>query len=176
MLGASPPLVRLIVEVLRLSAQLICVAMLAVLFSALFMNVLLRYLFGTGIDWAYDVHTILFPWMIGSGAILASIHGRQIAITLLLEMSRPGVARGIYLVSCLLTAVISVAVVWSSIPIMRAAQYQRIEALGGVSHLWGYLSIAYAFLGIALLSALDAASIALGYRAAPVAASTNSLS
>jgi TRAP-type C4-dicarboxylate transport system permease small subunit len=161
---------------LKVSGQLICVACLAILFIGLFGNVILRYFFGSGLNWAYDIHSILFPWMIGAGAVLATIHGRQIAIPLLLEASSRPVAKAIYLLACLLTATISLAVAWSSLPILNAAHYQRIEALGGIRQFWGYLSITYAFLAIGLLSILDAVTIALRYRGVPVNFSSDGLS
>jgi TRAP-type C4-dicarboxylate transport system permease small subunit len=176
LLGTSSPLMRAAVRVLDVSAKVICVAMLTVLFVGLFANVVLRYVFGTGLDWAYDIHQILFPWMIAAGAVLATIHCRHVTITLLIENAPLKVAKTAYVLSCILVACISASVIWSSIPIMKAAQYQRIMALGGVSQLWGYLSITYAFAAIAVLSVIDAMATATGHRNPVSDGATNSLS
>jgi len=175
LLGAYPAPAKAVVRFLQVTGQLICVGTLATLFLALFSNVILRYFFGSGLDWAYDIHSILFPWMIAAGAVLASIYGRQIAIPLLIEISGPTVARMIFVVANLLTASISLGVAWSSIPIIRAAQYQRIEALGGISQLWGYLSITYAFVGIAIICVFDLVTVALRLRPVPVNSPSNEI-
>lgn len=172
---ASLP-VFIVVQALKWSGRIICVAALGILFAALFLNVVLRYFFGSGLDWAYDIHSILFPWMIGAGAVLAAIHGRQIAIPLLIEAARQPLKKWLYVLACLLTAGISLSVAWSSLPILHASQYQRIMTLGGVSQFWGYLSIAYAFVGIGILSLLDALTITLGQRGVPEHFSQDTLS
>lgn len=176
LLGASSGLLGALVRGLDWSAQLICVGSLAILFIGLFANVVLRYFFGSGLDWAYDIHTILFPWMIAAGAVLATIHGRHIAITLLRDHSSRALGRFLYLLTCAMVVVISLVVIWSTYPIMLAARFQRIAALGGISHLWGYLSITYAFAAIAMLSVIDAITTIAGHRDVRADGIQNSLS
>lgn len=137
------------------SGQVICVVSLAFLFVALTVNVVLRYAFGSGLSWAYDVHVIVFPWMIAGGVVLATTRGGHIAITILRDALNLPPARMLYILVCFIVMVIAVAVLWSSIPVLRASQFQKIQALGGVSQFWGYLSLMYAFGGIALASLLD---------------------
>ena len=48
--------------------------------------------------------------------------------------------------------------------IIRAAQYQRITALGGISQLWGYTSLVYGFGGIALICLCDVIAALMGRR------------
>ena len=47
--------------------------------------------------------------------------------------------------------VISVSILWSSQPILKASQYQTLSTLG-IKQVWGYSSIAFAFGVMALLS------------------------
>lgn len=142
-------------NLLGLSGQVICVVSLAFLFVALAANVVLRYAFGSGLAWAYDVHVIVFPWMIAGGIVLATTRGGHIAITLLRDAFSAPLARIVYICVCAIVVLISVTVLWSSMPVLRASQFQRIMALGGISQFWGYLSLVYAFGGIALASILD---------------------
>lgn len=141
------------------SGQVICVVSLAFLFVALTVNVVLRYMFGSGLSWAYDVHVIVFPWMIAGGVVLATTHGGHIAITLLRHALNAPLARILYILVCMIVVVIAVTVLWSSMPVLRASQFQKIQALGGVSQFWGYLSLVYAFGGIALASVLDIVTV-----------------
>ena len=153
--GQSSPL-HMINHLLGLSGQVVCVATLVILFVALFLNVVLRYAFGTGIDWAYDIHSVLFPWMIAGGVILATIHNRNVAISVLLDALPLRAARVLHFLICILVVLISVGVIYSCLPILRAAQFQKITALGGISQLWGYASLIYGFGGMALLAATQA--------------------
>lgn len=151
----SQAVVIALANLLGWSGQVICVVSLAFLFVALTANVVLRYAFGSGLSWAYDVHVIVFPWMIAGGVVLATTHGGHIAITILRDALNAPLARILYIIVCFIVVVIAATVLWSSMPVLRASQFQKIQALGGVSQFWGYLSLVYAFGGIALASILD---------------------
>jgi TRAP-type C4-dicarboxylate transport system permease small subunit len=60
----------------------------------------------------------------------------------------------------LIVLVIAVSVLWSSRPVIMASRFQTLSALG-VTQIWGYLSLVYAFGLIAVLAALDALSLML---------------
>ena len=164
LLGAVPPPLGTVVRVIAVLTQVICVGSLATLFFALATNVFLRYAFKSGLGWAYDIHTVIFPWVIGSGAVLATIHGRHVAITLLRDNFSQEVGRIIYVTAQALVFIISIFVVWSSYPIVMAARFQKIYALGNISQIWGYLSITYAFVTIAILCVLDVIAIVRVHR------------
>jgi TRAP-type transport system small permease protein len=90
------------------------------------------------------------------------VHSRNIAITILPDAVPVGGKRVLFLLVSLLTLLVSLFVVWSSFPIIQAAQYQRIPALGGISQLWGYASLVYGFGGIALICLCDIAAALMG--------------
>ena len=160
---APPPRVlSAIVHALDLSGRLVCVATLTVLFAGLLANVVLRYFAGSGLQWAYDIHAVLLPWMVAGGLILATVHNRNIAVTILPDALGPAFARVLLLVVLALTVAISVLVVWSSIPIMKAAQFQKLPSLGGISQVWGYSSFVYGFLGVAVICTCDIAGLLIG--------------
>lgn len=159
---AAPAALRGIVTALDLTGRITCVVTLAVLFVALLANVILRYFFDTGLHWAYDVHVILLPWMVAGGLILATVHNRNIAITILPEKLGPGAGQVLALLVLGLTLLISVLVVWSTFPIIKAARYQKIASLGGVSQLWGYASLVYGFGGVAVLCFADILALLMG--------------
>lgn len=158
----APPILRGVVSALDMSGRLICVVTLVVLFVGLMANVILRYASGRGLDWAYDIHAILLPWMIAGGVVIATVYSRNIAITILPDLVWPAGKRIVFLVASVLTLIISLFVVWSSVPIIKAAQYQRISALGGISQLWGYASLIYGFGGIALICLCDVIAALMG--------------
>lgn len=159
---AAPAALRGIVSVLDMSGRIICVVTLAVLFVGLLANVILRYFLGTGLHWAYDIHAILLPWMVAGGLILATVHNRNIAITILPEKLGPGAGRILMLLVLALTLLISIFVVWSAFPIIKAAQYQKLSSLGGISQLWGYASLVYGFGGVAVLCLAEILALLMG--------------
>ena len=159
----APSILRGIVSTMEMSGRLICVVTLVVLFIGLMANVVLRYASGRGLDWAYDIHAILLPWMIAGGVVIATVHSRNIAITILPDLLSPAAKRILFILVSLLTLLISLFVVWSSFPIIKAAQYQRISALGGISQLWGYASLIYGFGGIALICLCDVIAALMGH-------------
>jgi TRAP-type C4-dicarboxylate transport system permease small subunit len=160
----APSILRGTVSALETSGRLICAVTLTVLFIGLMANVILRYASGRGLDWAYDIHAILLPWMIAGGVVIATVHSRNIAITILPDLLSPAASRVLFILVSVLTLLISLFVVWSSFPIIKAAQYQRISALGGISQLWGYASLIYGFGGIALICLCDVIAALMGRR------------
>lgn len=158
----APAILQWIVSALDTSGRVTCVITLTVLFVALLANVILRYFFGTGLHWAYDIHAILLPWMVAGGLILATVHNRNIAITILPEKLGEASGRALALLVLMLTLLISVFVVWSAFPIIKAAQYQKISSLGGISQLWGYASLVYGFGGVAILCLAEILALLMG--------------
>ena len=155
--GRRRPFLRIadgLVRLLDWSGRVIAVACLAVMFVALLVNVVLRYLFGSGIAWAYEIHALLLPWLVGGGIVIAAAQGRNIAITLLPDSvgARPRRVMLIAVEAAIL--VISISVLWSSQPILKASQFQTLSTLG-ITQVWGYSSLVYAFAAMAVIAALD---------------------
>lgn len=143
-----------IISVIALTGKLIAVLSLTVMFVALLVNVLLRYAFGSGIAWAYEIHAILLPWLVAAGLIVAASRGANIAITILPDLLSPSARRFLLIAVEAVLIVIAVSILLSSTPILKASQFQTLSALG-VKQIWGYSSLVYAFGGMAVISALD---------------------
>jgi len=146
-------LARGLTNTLDWSGRLIVAACLAAMFVALLVNVMLRYATGAGIPWAYEIHAILLPWMVAGGLVIASARSRNIAVTLLSDMLTGRGKLGLNLVVQTVILVITLSVLWSSQPILRASQFQTLSTLG-IRQVWGYSSLAYAFGAMALIAAL----------------------
>lgn len=148
---------RKLVVMLDWSGCLIAVACLAMLFAALLTNVILRYFFGSGIAWAYEIHALLLPWMVAGGIVIASARGSNIAITLLPEMLNASQRRTLRFVINTVIAVIAVSVLWTGQPILKASKFQSLSTLG-IKQIWGYSSMVYAFGGMAVIALIEAAT------------------
>lgn len=147
-------LVRGMIIVLDWSGRLIVFACLVSMFVALFANVVLRYIFGSGIAWAYEIHALLLPWLVAGGLVMASARGRNIAVSLMSDMLSGNALRGLNLIIHSAILLICVNVLWGSQPILKASQFQSLSTLG-IKQFWGYLSLVYAFAGMTLIAALE---------------------
>ena len=154
-------LARGLITALDLSGRVIAVACLSTMFAALLVNVVLRYAFGGGIAWAYEIHALLLPWLVAGGLVVASARGRNIAVTLLSDLLPPRTRLGLNLAIQAVVLLIAVNVLWSSQPIMRASQFQTLSTLG-IKQIWGYGSLLYAFAALALIAALEIARTLAG--------------
>lgn len=57
----------------------LCITCLA-MFAILLINVFLRYVFGSSLEWAAELPELLFPWFVMSGVVLATSHNAHIYI------------------------------------------------------------------------------------------------
>lgn len=150
-----------VVTLLDWSGRLIAAACLGVMFVALFVNVVLRYAFGSGIAWAYEIHALLLPWLVAGGIVIAAARGRNIAITLLPDLlSAPG-RRVLALLIHLVIVLIATSVLWSSQPILKAAQFQTLSTLG-IKQIWGYASLVFAFGAMSVIGVVEIVRLLMG--------------
>ncbi len=141
----------MLVAILEHSGKIIAVFCLAFMFMALLVNVVLRYAFGSGIAWAYEIHALLLPWLVAGGIVIASSRGRHIAISLLIDMLDDEKRRWLLIAIEICLISICISVLWSSQPILRASQFQTLSTLG-IKQIWGYSSLIYAFAAMVLIS------------------------
>lgn len=147
-------LCRLLTRALDLSARVIAVAAMGVMFTLLLMNVVLRYIFTTGIPMAYEIHAVLLPWLVAGGLVVASAQNRNIAVTLLPGLVPATARRLILMVVQSIVLVIAVSIIWSGQPILRASTFQSLSTLG-VKQIWGYASLPYSFACISVIATCD---------------------
>ena len=163
------------VLVLDWSGQVIAALTLAFMFCALLVNVILRYVLNSGLPWASEIHAVQLPWMVAGGVVIAAARGRNIAITLLPDLMGAQGRRWLFVVVNLMILVIAASVLWSSQPILKAAQVQRLSTLG-IKQIWGYSSLIYAFGGMAVIALLDMLRVLLERDVSPGDPTRTSLS
>ncbi len=152
--GPNRPFLRRITAIstaLDWSGRIIAVTCLVIMFVALLTSVILRYVFGSGIPWAYEIHAILLPWLVAGGIVIAAAQGRNIAITLLLDMVRPETQRWIMVFVNIAVLIVCASVLWTSQPILKASTFQTLSTLG-IKQVWGYSSLVYAFAAMAVIA------------------------
>lgn len=137
-------LLHVVERVIEGSGAAIIFATLAFTFCALLVNVVLRYAFGSGLAWAYEIHAILFPWLVAGGIAVASVRGWHISVDALIGILPDAAKRAVALLVSVAILVIAVTVIRTSGPIIKASQFQRLSEIP-VSQYWGYISLYYAF-------------------------------
>lgn len=159
--GRQRPLVHGLLKLCRgltlgldYSARVIAVTAMAVMFTLLLMNVVLRYIFTTGIPMAYEIHAVLLPWLVAGGLVVASARNRNIAVTLLPDMMPPILRRLILIAVQGIVLLIAASIVWSGQPILRASTFQSLSTLG-IKQVWGYASLPYSFACISVIATCD---------------------
>ncbi|EPX83447.1 TRAP transporter small permease [Salipiger mucosus] len=139
---------------LDISARVIAVAAMAIMFTLLLMNVVLRYIFTTGIPMAYEVHAVLLPWLVAGGLVVASAKNCNIAVTLLPDLVPTAMRRLILIMVQALMLLIAVSILWSGQPILRASTFQSLSTLG-IKQVWGYASLPYSFACVSVIATCD---------------------
>ena len=135
------------------SGALIVTSTLTVIFLGLFINVLLRYALGDGLTWAYEIPSILFPWMVAGGIVMATARGRNISVTVLADLLPPVAHWLLMLAVHLIIVVISVSVLVTGERVLKASRFQHLSETG-IQQVWGYSSLYYAFICVAILAIL----------------------
>ena len=73
--------------------QLILWLTMSIIFSILCINTLMRYVLGSGMQWANEVPEMLFPWLVMAGVVLAAVTGSHITTTFLRDKISPHAQR-----------------------------------------------------------------------------------
>lgn len=129
---------------IRRLSEVIVVTTAGVMLVTLAVNVLMRYLMdGGGISWFAELPSLLFPWMIAAGIILAVQQGAHIAIDLLRDML-PTAGKRVLAVLVNLLLVLSYGILFSALLDMIEIVSIERSALLNVSAAWPYSAMVFA--------------------------------
>ena len=152
--AAALRLARLLEAAIVWVSKSLLVVMTLVLFGAIFMNVVLRYAFSSGVAGAYELPAILFPWLVISGAVLAAQRGQHIAVDLILRVGPARLRHAVRLLIDLLIAAMALVVVQAGWSMMVNSWGSRL-AETGLSEGWGYLALVYGYAAIGLVALIS---------------------
>lgn len=145
---------RIVERTLEASGAAVIFVTLTFTFFALLVNVVLRYAFGSGLAWAYEIHAVLFPWLVAGGIGIASLRGWHISVDVLIGIMPDPLKRLVAILVSVAVLVIAVTVIQTSAPIIRASKFQRLSEIP-VSQYWGYISLYYAFGVMAVAAVIE---------------------
>ena len=95
-------------------AEALMVLALAGMVIAVFVNVVLRYLFHTSIVSYEEVSRLLFVWLVAIGAIVAAFEGSHLGFDLVTSRVGPGARQALFWVSQFLIAACMLMLLWGS--------------------------------------------------------------
>ena len=100
------------------------------LFLVLSVNVALRYIGGTSMQWAGEVPELVFPWMVMAGVVLAAQHGTHISIVWLTEKFSASVRRFFLLLNAGLLFVGYGFLTWGTWTLLPIVHTEHSHVLG----------------------------------------------
>lgn len=95
-------------------AEALMVLALAGMVIAVFVNVVLRYLFHTSIVSYEEVSRLLFVWLVAVGAIVAAFEGAHLGFDLVTSRVGPATRKALFWVSQFLIAACMLMLLWGS--------------------------------------------------------------
>ena len=136
-------------RVLRFIASLVVVSALLVMFSTLLLEVIFRYLTNSSLGWPSELPTILFPWTIMGGVVLAHQKGLHISVNLIFNFLSTSKSKALYALLNLITIIIFASLFWVSFDILEIVSTETYPYTN-LSAKWAYLSLPVGFVGIIL--------------------------
>ncbi len=121
-----------------------------VIFLILVVNTALRYATGASLQWANEVPELLFPWLVMSGVVLASLQGAHIATTFLMEAVAARTRRVVSTVSWLVVAGLYATLTLATFRMLEVVHDEKSPIL----QLPGSITYACVMGGMALLALL----------------------
>jgi TRAP-type C4-dicarboxylate transport system permease small subunit len=111
-------------------AEVTMVAALAGMVIAVFVNVVLRYIFHTSIVSYEEISRLLFVWLVAIGAIVAAFEGSHLGFDLVTSRVGPKVGKLLFWVTQLLVGICMVLLLWGSWAQVQAGLSSYSTVLG----------------------------------------------
>lgn len=101
----------------------------SMIFFILITNTVLRYSRGSSLQWANELPELMFPWLVMSGIVLASVHGSHIATTFMMDAAKPKVRRIIGIAVWLVVAGMYATLSWATFGMLEIVADERTPIL-----------------------------------------------
>lgn len=100
-----------------------------VIFLILVANTVLRYATGASLQWASEVPELLFPWLVMSGVVLASLRGAHIATTFLMDAVSVEARRVVATLGWLVVAALYATLTWATFRMLEVVHDEKSPIL-----------------------------------------------
>src|SRR5690606_30276350 len=111
-------------------AELFMVVALAAMVVAVFVNVVLRYLFNTSIVSYEEISRLLFVWLVAIGSIVAAFECSHLGFDMVTSRVRPATRRALFWLSQLLVVMCMLMLLWGSWAQVEAGLHSYSTVMG----------------------------------------------
>lgn len=147
--------VRWIDHTIEVFSIIIAVTSISVMFLSLLAEVIVRYVTNQGMGWPTEMPSLLFPWLLMSGIVLAAQRGKHIAVTSIQGHLSRGLNRALMIVLQLLVIATFFYLAWVGLLVIEITSSEKYPVTG-ISAKWAYMAMIVGFtaLGITGLTTL----------------------
>jgi TRAP-type C4-dicarboxylate transport system permease small subunit len=147
--GGAARLVKWVDAAITVAAIVISVSALVFMFLALMAEVFVRYMTNQGLGWPTELPSLLFPWLVMSGIVLAAQRGQHISVTAILGLLNRGATRVLLLLLQVLIAATFSYLAWVGLDVIEITGTE-VYPMTRVSAHWAYLALIVGFVGVAI--------------------------
>lgn len=133
----------------------IAVLCITVMFFSLMAEVVVRYVTNQGMGWPTEMPSLLFPWLVMSGIVLAAQRGKHIAVTTIQGFLSRGANRVLAMLLQILVAATFFYLAWVGLFVIEITG-SEVYPVTQISAKWAYMSMIVGFtaLGITAMTTL----------------------
>lgn len=132
----------------------IAITTISVMFTTLLLEVIIRYFSSQGLGWPTELPSILFPWLVAAGVVLAAQQGQHIAVAALPSILKTAHARRLFLLLQVITAVTFYYLAWVGLQVVEITGAEVYPATG-ISARWAYLALIVCFIGLGITASTN---------------------
>jgi len=125
----------------------LCVILMTCMVFVLFVQVVARYLFGTGVDWSEELSRFLFVWLVIWSISYTSMLGGQIRVTIFLKALPPKVRSIVFLAGEFLWVMFNTLVIYEGFNlVISTLQFPEVSPTIRINMAWIYTAVPLGFL------------------------------
>ncbi|TEA73656.1 TRAP transporter small permease [Pollutimonas harenae] len=136
-------------KVIYLASVVIALGSLLAMFVALLLEVVVRYATNSGLGWPTELPSLLFPWLVMSGVVLAAQRGQHIAVTAILHILGKTSMRILLIALQLMLIVVFLYLAEVGLRVIEVTGTE-VFPVTRITAKWAYLSLIAGFVGVAL--------------------------
>ncbi len=151
----GPSIVSLIDKAIVSISVTVALATLVSMFVSLIAEVIVRYLTNKGLGWPTELPSLLFPWLVMSGVVLAAQRGQHIAVTAILGILGNTATRWLLVLLQVLVGATFFYLAYIGQGLLEIVGSEEYPVTG-ISAYWAYLAmvVGFAAVGITALTTL----------------------
>lgn len=139
-------------------ALLASISSLLIMFVSLMLEVIVRYVVGGSLGWTTETPSLLFPWLVMGGVVVAAQHGQHIAVKTILPLLSKVAARILFISLELLALIFFAYVTYIGMDVIEVVG-SEVYPVTGVSAKWAYLALIAGFSGVAITALSSAVQL-----------------